>query len=295
MATRRRRISSGSGSYQWRRYSTFGGGGSASNIGGATSSTYTPVRADIGYDLDCAASNGFGSTPSSNTLRYARLATALTLIDTGISGSPIDTWSNGGSGGGSYTAAGAARPTATTLNGITAGAFGSGKVMATTTNTTAYASLSALEGFAVVQATSLGSDNATPYLRPAIWAETTGGRLGVSVSASGAALFIYTGSAYKSTGYVALTTGGKRLISWRLESGTLYCCVGETSAEVSLGGGWTIDSLAYPSNLGSNFDKSQIFDGTIAEVINHTSVLTVGQRADYRAFLNNRFALGLAT
>ncbi len=59
--------------YQWQRAATFDGGGSFANIGGATASGYTPVVADIGYDLRRAVTgtNGAGaSTAYSNALIY---------------------------------------------------------------------------------------------------------------------------------------------------------------------------------------------------------------------------------
>lgn len=123
----------GATSYQWQRAATFGGGGSFSNIGGATSSTYTAAAADVGFDLRCIATNAYGSTTSSNTIRTAALETYLgstakiLLDDRGQSYTTtnLDSWANQGSLGSSFTATGALRPVSgTTINGYTAPAFG---------------------------------------------------------------------------------------------------------------------------------------------------------------------------
>ena len=67
-------------SRKWQRASNFTGGGTWSDIGGATSTTYSPVGADMGYDLRCLATDIYGRTTASNTLRYEP-ATATAMID----------------------------------------------------------------------------------------------------------------------------------------------------------------------------------------------------------------------
>jgi hypothetical protein len=57
-------------SYQWQRGSTFDGGGTYTDIVGATNSTYSPEADDIGYDIICIGTNVVGSA-TSNVLIYS--------------------------------------------------------------------------------------------------------------------------------------------------------------------------------------------------------------------------------
>lgn len=79
--------------YQWQRAATFGGGGSYSNIGGATAATHVVVAADIGYSLRCVvtATNAAGSaSANSNALIYLH-ATDLPLVGIAVSQSGVTT------------------------------------------------------------------------------------------------------------------------------------------------------------------------------------------------------------
>jgi len=81
-------------SYQWMRRSDFGGGGTYSAIIGATSSTYTQVTADMGYDIVCDATNTYGTTRS-NSKRYdpVNVAAVVELWDIwSLSAGLLSTW-----------------------------------------------------------------------------------------------------------------------------------------------------------------------------------------------------------
>lgn len=71
---------------QWQRANVLGGGGSPtwSDIGSATSTTYTQVAADVGFDIRCRASNAVQSNVASNTLSAQTPATIMSTAAKGI-------------------------------------------------------------------------------------------------------------------------------------------------------------------------------------------------------------------
>lgn len=220
-----------------------------------------------------------------------------------ISGSPIDSWANDAlaSGGGTFTNTGTNRPTVGSINGITAATFASASAQSLlgATALSSYITTTSLEGFIVVNVASLGTGNdsadSTPYSRPALFTGTTGARLGVSCSASGIKAWIFNGTTYTNTPFCSITAGTPTLIGFRLSAATIYVSVGDLASEVSTGSTGAIDSLTSNFRIGANFNGTVGSNSTIAEIVLYNRVLTTAERAQVRAYENNRFALGLTS
>lgn len=220
-----------------------------------------------------------------------------------ISGSPIDSWANdaAASGGGTFTQTLTARPSVGSINGIAAATFAraSSQSLLGATALSSYITTTALEGFIVVNVTSLGTANdatdSTPYSRPALFTGTTGARLGVSVSASGVKAWVFNGTTYVNTPFVAISAGTPTLIGFRLSGATIFVSVGNLASEVSTGSTGAIDLLTSVFRIGANYDATFGSDATIGEIVLYNRALATGERSRVRSYLNSRFALGLTS
>lgn len=297
----------GATSYQWKRAATFGGGGAYSNIGGATSSTYTAVAADIGYDIKCDAINAYGTTTSSNSLRTAALETYLgstckILLDERnqtYSGSDLTTWAAAGSSLASFLGTGHAPQSGRTINGYNAPDFnGSTQWLL---QTTGGVDLSSITGagthymtFSVQIVDTVPAVASAAYQGAALLAD--GGNWWspatiANVASGGDKMWNWIfDSANKQIGQ-AISTGSAFLWESKFKTSDIHARVG-SNAFTNLG-----STVNAPGNLtnglrvGYTGAGTSFFDGALAFLLHCDDTLTSTQESTVRAWCANKYGV----
>lgn len=297
----------GATSYQWKRAATFGGGGAYSNIGGATSSTYTPVAADVGYDITCDAINAYGTTSASGSLRTPALETYLgstckILLDERnqtYSSTNLNTWAAAGSSGASFSGSGHAPQSGRTINGYNAPDFnGSTQYM---TQTTGGVDLSSITGagthymtFAVLIADTVPAVATAAYQGAALLSD--GGNWCspatiANVASGGDKMWNWIfDSANKQIGQ-AISTGSAFLWESKFKSADIHARVG-SAAFTNLGS--TVNAPGNLTNglrLGYTGAGTSFFDGAMAFLLHCDDTLTSNQESTVRAWCANKYGV----
>lgn len=283
-------------SYQWRRDGV--------SIGGATSSTYTLVAADVGPSITCdvvAMNVGGSSSPAtSNALTQTIggvLGTKLKALHLQaglVVGTGYSNWTDA-----SLTAFHWAQPTTSqqpatgaTINGRPAPNFdGADDLMTSGASGKYWQDLNGNAGaelFVICRADTLPADNALPYLASAIVSIVSAyGELTLTTSG-----FRYTlnDGANKSTAYIAASTGTDYYVNARHDGTNIRLAVGATvGATVACG---AISTTNLQCVLGANYNGSAYFDGRVgAFVAANGTTITAGERADVAAILAYLYAV----
>lgn len=293
----------GATSYQWKRAATFGGGGAYSSIGGATSSTYTVVAADIGYDIKCTAINGAGSTDSSNSLRTAALETYLGTTCKFVldernqvySGSNLSTWTAAGSSGVVFNGT-VAPQSGRSINGYAAPDFN---------GTTMYC-LQATGGVDVSSITSAGASWTTYSVLIADTVPAVSSVMaGAAVLGDGGNWVNFLEISNKSAGgnkaYVAVWDGAEKVAGDSITTGSAFLFEGIRSSGTDYAriGAGTQQSIASgaPGNmtngirLGYLGAGTSFFDGCVAFLLHCDTALSTTQKNTVRAWCANKYGV----
>lgn len=275
--------------YQWQRAGV--------NIAAATASTYTPAAADIGPAITCnVTATGLGSaTASSNALTWAvPSGRTLLLMDTGISGSPIDTWANAGSAAGSFSGTTTARPTAVTIDAHTCAQFdGSNDRMTGGPALSALFSASAYSVLAIIKPIALtGAAGGIGWnMRGAFTDNVNGDMWPLNFNGSGYCAGHWDGTTNTATAEIGVSTGTVYYFETVFGSGTVTARANATTKTASRG---NVSDRTGLSSLGANFNASVFLNATVCEVWGFNVALTAGQLADCQAYLLNRFPSAVA-
>lgn len=281
--------------YQWRRAGV--------NISpNGTSSTYTPVAADIGPVIDCvvtATNDGGSADADSNNLAYdtaTALGSKLTVLldEREQDGSPIDVWQNQDASVADFTAATTARPaTGRTIGGQPAPDFdGTTDVLSSTSTLTDMIS-PATPAFHVQLVANIDAGGTN-----AVFSSTANndqiicnaaGFFGVSVRNNGGAVEFHCwifSTVYDGVTLTGYTLGTSVLIDFWASGGTI-------SARLAAGSAQTDASVAAipagvgrngPIKLMSSYNATQFTDGAIARVMVANAALSASEQADERAY-----------
>ena len=284
--------------YQWQRGDAIDGVGAYHDIAGASSATYVPVAADIGYSIRCVATNGAGSSPS-NALIWAGVLPLMPsqyLHDAGqtATGGHIDAWADSSHGVGDYTATGNGRPSnAQMINGVHVATFDGARTSMQSTSTLANAATSTqLHLFLVLRANTASAPYvaATYYNSNIVWGDL-GGEVAVGVGDMGGTRVAFFGTYHTVGTSLAspITLGSATLVEGRMNGAEIGLRVGagaEMTGTMVPGFGATTQFLV----LGHNAPGAY-FDGDLAALVTFNAQQPPAVRADLRAYLANRYGV----
>jgi hypothetical protein len=195
---------------------------------------------------------------------------SLLLKTSGLVGSPVDTWTNEGNkilGGspGSFTAAGAAKPTLTTVDGLSVPLFNgstsrmaNGPVADTAIRTTEYTF------FAVFRADALTGSQANGYDRAGLISEITNGNVyPFCFTTAGISGGHFSGGADKKVTPISITPGTVYVaIAWYDGTTFSLACNGATHT-VAAG---SVGNVSAAFQIGADYASAAFFTGAICEL-----------------------------
>ena len=286
-----------------------GGGPTTSRVlyrdgvaGPTVTSGYLFVAADIGPSLTVKAVGPGGTSGASNAVQYVASG-ALWLKDTGISATAgnIDSWANSGTAGGSFTAAGAGRPTTGTQDSRTIAVFGgSPQKMGSTKLLSDIASATNYTVQGVVIISTLGpAATLNGYDEPALITDVGGGVFWPFISQSDG---IRAGHFKAASQFAGAVVGVSLATAYIFE--TTYLNTGVNLGTITFRiNGVTRTSvvatdmsstLSNPLRIGANYDTTKYLQGSICELFVNPTTLSAGALADRRAYLAYRFPTAVA-
>jgi hypothetical protein len=157
--------------------------------------------------------------------------------------------------------------------------------------TTSFFSASGYSIAALINSNSAVAPGAQPYLEPAILSDVGAGNMGMSFTSSGVRFFQYNGAAYNQV-VVACSTAAWHLVQARHTASTIELRI-DNGAWTSVGAGAPNFGVSQPLRVGTNWDASLFFNGSIAEVLTSNTVLTNNDFERVRAYVNGRYGLAL--
>ncbi len=286
--------------YQWQRGSTLRGGGSFSNIGGATASSYVEVVADVGFDLRCVVTgtNPAGAVAAnSNTLAAQTVSSilgsklALLQDERGLSVSAIVDQSGNSRDFSQGTAT--FQPSVSTLGGRAALDYdGVDNYMERpATALSVYVPGIPFHVMVVLKADAISTNSGSAWLNDAAVADTSqfwGLHFRDNAGTRTAIGYLTDSGGVKSIS-ASFAIGAASCVDW-FQDGTnmnLQVDAGAAAAPVATGAAATkTGTLRVGLGSGATF-----FDGIIASVILCNAVMSAQQRTDVRAFLKNQYGV----
>lgn len=206
----------------------------------------------------------------------------------GITGSPVDSWSDSAGVCAAFTGVTTARPSIGTQNGITVPVWdGSNDYLASTSIWSDISTATAWEITAVLAVTAAPADGV--YTTGAgILTESIGAH-GLIINQSGIRAYGYD-AAVQTTNYVSCPQdGARRIVGGRLDAGFVYARVGTTtSAGVACG---TETLRSNPLRAGARYDATIPITGSICDLIVANRALTTAERANLDRYLTARWGL----
>lgn len=284
-------ITPGAGGGPVTSYTLYRDGVSAGTI----TSPYTPVRADVYPTLTVKAVGPGGTSAASNTLTWAVPAGRTTqFAAAGISGSPIDSWANAGSAGGSVSATLTTRPAQATINGLTCADFdGSNDVM---TGGPALSNIIKSDGSrytvcAVMRPDALTGASTSGFNMRAMVADATNGVFYPILTDTSGILGGHFQVTDHKTAEIAVSAGTVYYVEVSYDGTNIVMRCNGTSQSVAAGSIATLTGLL---KLGANYASAVFIDATLAEMWIFNVKLSSGDLADCQAYLLNRFPSAVA-
>jgi hypothetical protein len=276
--------------YQWRRDGT--------NIGGATGSTYTQVAADIGALMTCIVTEtSGGNTATSNTKRSTIInilgaKLGLLLDERAQSGSPVDSWADQSATAATLTAAGALRfATGATINSQPAPTSdGVNDWMGSGTKYFAdFVNMTGGDIWIVHRPSSAPADQVNVYQAPAIFS-VAAAHAQITYTTSGYRVG-YSDGGFKTTAYIAASTGAAHLVNVRHDGTNLRIAVDATVGS-NVACGTCTGSGANAIRLGADYTTTTWFTaGDFATVISCKGAPTSNERASVNALLAYKYGV----
>jgi hypothetical protein len=139
----------------------------------------------------------------------------------------------------------------------------------------------------IFNADSAGSTSATPIDEDALFSEETG-QVYVNFTSSGVRAGHVSGGVYKSTPYIACSTGANHVVQVWYDGTRIWIRLdGGTPQSIVAG---AVDSLAGHILIGANQSLGAKFDGKIAQVLLMQSPGTYSSRISLRALAESDYA-----